>query len=870
MKRSDLLSASALALLFTVPAFARDAPPTPQETATQAPSTQAQGAPAATSSTKRIDRSATDTDDIIVTATKREQTLQDVPVSVAVTSDDTIKKAKIHDLIDLQASVPSLKVTQFQSAGQTNFTIRGFGNGNGNIGIESSVGVFIDGVYRSRSASSISDLPELERIEVLRGPQSTLFGKNVSAGAISIITKRPQFTWGGSAEATTGNLGNIEARASITGPITDALAFRVYGSVNQRDGYYSSTVNGVKVNGRNRYSLRGDVLFEPSSDFAVRIIADLNHVNEVCCGAVTIGNGPLTQLIGLPRAFGGVGAVVGNPATPFNRQVVYNTAPNNRLNGKGISGQVDWNLGFAKLTSITAYRHQTNDTTLDVDFTGADISNQTTADTIKTFSQELRLASDYAGPFNWLIGGFYSDERIETGRNILYGTDGRRFANAAALAATGASLLGTSPITLLETLQRGAGNTSVTPGSTYFAPGTGIFDNYRLKDTSYSIFGQADYKLFEKLTLTIGGAYLNDRKAAVSNVVLTDRFSLLNLQNVPELGFLPLRLLNPAAPAGARIPTNLFAGLNALQFFYPDTANHAPVNFPNANEDGILKGDKFTYLARAKYDFTRNINVYASYSTGWKAGAYNLSSDSRPPNNGVGRTADPENVRVFEIGAKTRFAGGYLNIALFDEKIKGFQSNGFTGTGFALVNAGSQSVRGAEVEASYKPFRALLLNASGTYLDAKYDSFTRAPCFAFDPRCQVAPGSAPGTIAPQFRDLTGAVPGGVPTFSGNVNATYTQQFTDRISGFVRGEFVYQTNTALTDTVPASLASSEVKTVNASVGIDFPDNFEVQGWVRNLGNDNYYLGAFNTVIQSGSFSAYINEPRTYGVTLRKSF
>lgn len=860
MRKSDLLGASAIALLYAVPAFSQETPPT----------TQAQGAPAATSAAPRVDRSATDTDDIIVTATKREQTLQDVPVSVAVTSDDTIKKAKIHDLIDLQASVPSLKVTQFQSAGQTNFTIRGFGNGNGNIGIESSVGVFIDGVYRSRSASSIADLPELERIEVLRGPQSTLFGKNVAAGAISIVTKRPQFAWGGNAEATVGNLGNIEARASITGPITDTLAFRLYGSVNQRDGYYTNRLTGGKVNGRDRQSLRADVLFEPSSNFSVRIIGDLNNINEVCCGAVTINNGPLTQLIGLPRAFGGVGGLVGNAATPFNREVVYNTAPNNRLNGKGISGQIDWTLGFAKLTSITAYRRQTNRTDLDVDFTGGDISNQTTDDTIKTFTQEIRLASDYAGPFNWLLGGFYSDERIKTGRNILYGADGRRFADAAALAATGASLTGTSPITTLEALQRGAGNTSVVPGQTYFAQGTGIFDNYRLNDISFSIFGQADYKLFEKLTLTVGGAYLNDRKSAFSNVVLTDRFSQLNLQNVPELGFLPLRLLNPAAPAAARIPTNLFAGLNALQFFYPDTANHGPVNFPNANENGVLKGDKFTYLARAKYDFSRNINVYASYSTGWKAGAYNLSSDSRPPNNGVGRTAAPENVTVYEVGAKARFNGGYFNVALFDEKIKGFQSNGFTGTGFALVNAGSQSVRGVEVEASYKPFRALLLNASGTYLDAKYDSFTRAPCFSFDTRCQVPAGSPAGTLAPQFRDLTGARPGGVPEFSGNVNATYTQQITDRISGFIRGEFVYQTNTALTDTVPAALASSEVKTVNASIGLDLPDAFQIQGWVRNLGNDNYYIGAFNTVIQSGSYSAYINEPRTYGVTLRKSF
>ena len=853
MKKFELLAASALVLLTATPAFAQTAP-TPSAPTPPAPTSD-----------------AGDDADIIVTATKREQTLQDVPVSVAVTSVETIEKAKIHDLIDLQASVPSLKVYQLQSSGQTGFQIRGFGNGTGNIGIESSVGVFIDGVYRSRSASAISDLPDLERIEVLRGPQSTLFGKNVSAGAISIVTKRPQFTWGGSAEATAGNFGNIEAKASITGPITDSLAFRLYGNVNQRDGYYTNLVNNVDVNGRNRFTLRGDLLFEPSSNFSIRIIADLNRIDEVCCGAVTIFNGPTTQLIGVPIAFGGVGGVIGNPATAFNRQVVYNTSPNNRLTGKGISGQVDWNIGFAKLTSITAYRDQTNDTTLDVDFTGADISNQTTADGIKTFTQEFRLASDSAGPFSWLIGGFYSDEKITSGRNILYGADGRRFIDAATISrgANGLPLPGAvSPILTLESLQRAAGNTTVVPGQTYFAQGTGIFDNYRLNDQSFSIFGQADYKLFDRLTLTVGGAYLDDRKAAVSNVVLTDRFSQLNLNNVPELAFLPLSILAPGAPG--TIPVNTFAGLNAVQFFYPDAANHGPVNFPNANENGILKGSKFTYLGRAAFEVTNKINVYASYSTGWKAGAYNLSSDSRPPSNGVGRTANPENVEVYEAGAKARFTGGFFNVAFFYEKIKGFQSNGFTGTGFALVNAGSQSVKGIEAEASYRPFRGLVLNASGTYLDPKYDSFTRAPCFAFDVRCQVPAGSPAGTRAPQFRDLSGTRPAGISKFSGNINAIYTQKFTDTVSGFLRGEFVYSSKTALTDTVPAAIASTEVRQVNASIGLNLPEDFEIQGWVRNLTDQAFLIGAFNTVIQSGSYSGYINEPRTYGITLRKKF
>ncbi len=849
MKKFELLAASAFVFAAT-PAIAQTAPAAP--------------APQAASSNS-------DDSDIIITATKRAQTLQDVPISVSVTNAATLEKAQIVDLNDLQSVVPSLKVTQFQSAGQTNFTIRGFGNGNGNIGIESSVGVFIDGVYRSRSASAISDLPDVERIEVLRGPQSTLFGKNVSAGAISIITKKPQFDWGLEAEATAGNYGLIQANASVTGPLTSNLAFRVYGSVNQRDGYFNNSVQGGDVNGRNRYSVRGDLLFEPSADFSLRIIADLNHIDEVCCGATTIFNGPATQLIGAPKAIMGVGAVIGDPSKIYDRNLVYNTAPNNLLTGKGISAQADINLGFAKLTSITAYRTQSNATTLDVDFTGADISNQTTDDRIKTFTQEFRLASDNDGPFSWLIGGFYSDEKIDTGRDILFGRDARAFADALSVTRNAQGIpTGQSPILTLESLQRAAGNTSVTPGATYFQAGQGIFDHYTMKDRSFSIFGQLDYKITPRLTITAGGAYLNDRKTATSNVVLTDRFSLLNLNNVPELGFLPLSIIAPGAPAGLRIPVNTFAALNALQFFYPDTANHAPVNFPNANEDGVLKGDKFTYAGRVAYDLSGKLNVYVSYSTGWKAGAYNLSSDSRPPNNGVGRTADPENVTVYEAGAKARFEGGFFNLAVFKQTIKGFQSNAFTGTGFALVNAGQQSVRGVEVDAQYKPFSSLLLTGAVTYLDPRYDSFKRASCVSFDPVCQVPAGSPPGTLAPQFRDLSGQRPSGIPEFTATASATYTQDFGNGYSGFIRGEYDFTSKTRLTDTVPANLNSFTINEVNASLGISTPYKFDIQLWVRNLTNDNYLLSAFQTVIQSGSFSGYPNEPRTYGVTLRKTF
>ncbi|MDB5575065.1 MAG: TonB-dependent receptor [Bradyrhizobium sp.] len=885
MKKYELLAASAIALFTAMPAMAQTAP-----AATPAPT-------------------ATDdySNDVVVTATKREQTLQDVPISVSVTGAETVERAHIVDLISLQSLVPSLKVTQFQSAGQTNFTIRGFGNGNGNDGIESSVGVFIDGVYRSRSAAALDDLPEIERIEVLRGPQSTLFGKNVSAGAISIVTKRPEFEWHGKAEVSVGSLGLINPRGTITGPISDTIAFRLSGSINERDGYFKNLVTGRDVNERNRWSIRGDILFQPSSDFSLRVIADYNVIKEVCCGAETVFNGPATQAIGAPVALGGLGRAINDTTRTFDRNLVYNTDPNNRLVGKGVSGQIDWSLGFAKLTSITAYRDQVNQTTLDVDFTGADISNLTSANHIKTFTQEFRLASEGSGPFSWLIGGFYQDEKLDTGRDILYGTDARAYVNALT-GGPGGLLSG------LESLQQASGVPNIVPGSTYFAAGTGISDHYHMNQRSYSFFGQADYKITDRLTITGGVAYMNDRKAAMSNVVLTDRFSMLNLDNQATFAGLPFAALpaslsgcllqkgyNPASrivPAGPYaglpgVPVNLFGAslgaslpgpgsspcpsspagtnpfaLNALQFFYGNSPVHGPVNFPNATESGILSGDKVTWAARAAYDFGA-VNVYASYSTGWKAGAFNLSSDSRPPLNGVGRSAAPENVTVYEAGLKAKFHGGYFNLAVFKQTIKGFQSNAFTGLGFNLVNAGAESVRGFEVDAAYRPIPWLSLTGAVTYLDPKYDSFTGAACVDYDTvQCPINPATG---LRPNFRDLTGKKPAGIPTWSATASATINHRFGNGWGFYLRGEYDYVSNTQLSETTPPAYATWGQSQVNASFTIeDTNDQLELMVWARNLNNDKFLLATFPTVAQTGSYSGYPNEPRTWGVTVRKSF
>jgi iron complex outermembrane recepter protein len=797
--------------------------------------------------------------EIIVTAAKREQTLQDVAISVSVTDSKAIEQSSINDLIDLQVLVPSLKVPQFQSSSETNFVIRGFGNGSGNIGIESSVGVFIDGVYRSKSASSISDLPEIERIEVLRGPQSTLFGKNTSAGAISIITKKPQFEWGGSASLSYGNYDTKEGTLALNARLSDTTALRLSGSFSKRDGTFDNINLGTKVNNRDRFSLRYDLLVEPSDTVSFRLIADYNKLTEVCCGAVPIFNGPVTT-----NVIGGVlGARIGNPARVFNYETVYSQDPTNRLSGKGISLQGDIDLGFAKLTSITSTRGQSDNTTLDVDFTAATIVDQAINTKISDFTQEFRLTSNNDSPLSWLVGGFYGTETIDRDEFIKWGTQGRPFINSL--------VSGTLP--LLEGLQAASGG--IAPGTTYIQPGQGVKVDYELKSKSFSLFGQADYKIGEKFTVSGGLAYLNDSKRGSMNGNSTDAFARLNLNNVPNISLLPIGALavpgNAAttaflrnvalslSPAGSTlaspIPGNYFAalGLGGAQFL------SQPFNYT----DERLKDNKTVYMARLGYEFSRRLNAYVSYSKGWKAGAFNLSRDSRPQLNGVGRSTEPENVTVYELGIKGSFPGGFANLAVFKQSIKGFQSNAFTGTGFNLVNAGEQSVKGFEFDFGYSPVKGLNLSGGVTYLDPLYNSFTRARCISADPRC------TPGV---QFRDLSGTRPDGISKWSVNLNAAYNFDLGSDWGGFVRAEYSYastiKTNVEITPAIPIGI--NDYNNVNMSFGIGNKNIVEAQFWVRNLTEDKALIASFPSVAQAGSFAGYPIQPRTYGITLRKSF
>jgi outer membrane receptor protein involved in Fe transport len=809
-------------------------------------------------------------EEIVVTATKREQTLQDVPVAVTVTTAATLERAQIHDILELQSIVPSLRVTQLQTSTQTNFLIRGFGNGANNPGIESSVGVFIDGVYRSRSASQIGDLVDVQRVEVLRGPQSTLFGQNASAGVISVTTQKPSFKPGGSIEVSAGSYDWKSIKGRYTGPLGDRVAFSLTGSANTRDGYFTNLTSGSMINDRNRADLRGQLLFNVSDNLTLRLIGDLSRIDEKCCGVVNLVNGPTGALV---RAVGG-NLYTGDP---MDRKGYLNKDPTNLVHNSGVSMHVEWKHGDFGLASITALRSQAATFDYDSDFTSADLVPQNlNKQNIHTFTQELRASFDNGGPVTALAGGYYFKESVGYDDTITYGTNMRAYATGIIAAQTGS-------LSVLNTLEGQLG----LPAGTFFKSGTGITTNADQDNNAYTLFGQADWKIVDKLTLTGGLAYTKSDKTVSLLANNGDVFGGLNLvqigfggafqaltglpatpANIATIMGNPLTLplavaadhisITPCSATNPPPACNTALGLYPLQFLTPVT----PFSGSQSNDS------KATYTLRLAYNLLDNLKVYGGVSTGFKATSWNLSFGSKPaaraaadrsPLGGFvnpyygrygSRYAGPEESTVYELGLKGQWPTLAVNIAVFDQQIKGFQSNIFQGTGFTLANAGKQSTKGAEVEVLWSPMRSWEFSFSGSFMDPNYDSFVGA---------EGPNGST---------DLSGTAPAGVHKTSLSTAATYKWQAGDW-NGFVRADYQYESKVQVVENVLASIASRQVNAVNASVGAS-RWGWDFLLWGHNLTDQGYLVSAFPSVAQSGSLSGYPNAPRMLGLTLRKVF
>jgi outer membrane receptor protein involved in Fe transport len=675
-KSTWLLSAGLFAL--STPAYAQSTTQAETDTdrggaeATQGATTEA-GAVDDVANTENADQQ---TGDIVVTATRRNEALSDVPLAVSAVTAQQLQNTGAADIRQLQQVSPSLLVSSTSSeAGAAVARIRGIGTVGDNPGLESSVGVFIDGVYRSRTGTGLTELGQIDRIEVLRGPQGTLFGRNTSAGLISIITARPQFRPEANAELTVGNYDFRRVELGGTGPISDTLAVRADAIYLKRDGFLEDVISGRDVNNRDRYLLRGQLLYRPSDDLSVRIIGDFAKRDEECCAAVylptedivAVGGEATSQPSTIAFIERGLGAVINDD--PYDREVSITPGRSYRQDVKdgGVSAEAVYDFGGAELTSITAYRTNKYIRGQDADFNNLDIlyrdDDGTAFNRFRTFSQEVRLqGSNFGDRLDWLFGGYLAREKLRVRDNLAYGADYGRYANCLVAnnfaQVTGQAALlqpGTQPTCFQPLVATGIRNALVAQFNAAVAAGNlaaaqaiagnitvlGAFAQLNNAGLSPLIpgvnFGAAPFGTsgFGNLSLALGGGpraftdRTDDTFNQTSNNLALFTHNIFSITDALKLTVgarytrekktlnVDLNDLN-ATPLCGVFSGGALASLQQIPCVIPSLPGGS------LQERDSRKENKLTGTVVLSFKPTDNLLTYASYSRGYKAGGYNL------------------------------------------------------------------------------------------------------------------------------------------------------------------------------------------------------------------------------------------------------
>lgn len=893
MKKFNLLAATAMTFCVAAPAFAQDTTPTP--------------APAQSTDVTNYDSA----NDIVVRATGRSETVQSVPVAVTAVPAELLVNANVQDVKGLEQLAPSLQTTTGQSAATgSSLSIRGVGTAGDNPGFEPAVGVFIDGVFRARAGVALSELPELERVEILRGPQGTLFGRNTSAGALSIFTKAPAFDFGGYAQASYGNYNAYEIEGGVTGPVSDQFALRLDGGYRSRDGYIKDANSNRTINNINRYNVRAQALLD-TGDITFRLIGDYSHTDEACCGAVSIARGPLAGAIqSIAGAQGLVGIYTGKPSDRI-QAISPNRGYGEQVTDYGASGELNWDLGNVNLTSITAYRRWKAVRSQDIDFSGIDRAYRSGyTNNINDFTQELRLQGS-AGPLDWLIGAFYLNEDLTLDDTVKIGNDGNRYVDTVFAGALGApppagfgtplqfygSLGAGVPLFGAALLNPAVPNTLPALSAAYGAslgPLVGCFranvglpapcvvpglsgapipgfaalvtqplpgavagqgnspDHFNVKTNAFALFTHNQIHVTDKLELTLGARWNYEKKDL--NATINNNLGSCTFFNNVRAG-------NPAAVAYATYlkATGIFNNLFLL------SCNPAVNTEFNGNYTHSQDESKITGTAKVSYKFSPRAMAYLSYDRGYKSGGYNLDQatfDSVLLGGNGPQGSDlafgSETVDAYEFGLKTSFSRAFtFNAAFFNSKYHNLQNLVFSGNNFVVQNIKSSTSRGVELESIIRPSSDFTVRLGYTYLDAKYDksnNFTGTPLAGLEGR----------QIQNQPQNVVTAT------------VTWEPKLTDSIRGLFHVDMRYNSEVEIAGVNPLNPNRGIVRNpgyalVNAQVGLQTA-NGKIRGefYVENLTNQYYNITGFAVPEQTGNYAGYPGYPRFYGARVRFGF
>ncbi len=765
--------------------------------------------------------------EIVVTVQKREQSLQSVPLSVSAVTSQTLKQAGVIDMKGIAALVPSLSVSQTIGPLNQSYRIRGMGSDANIPTFEPDVALFVDGVYMPRSGMGVDDLVEVERVEVLEGPQSTLYGKNATAGVVNIVSAPPARQFEGSIEGSYSDLDSslqapvFRVAGTVSGPINDNLRFRLTGvSYNQGDSYKNLEPGAPNANNLNRYSLRGELAADLNAATTLSVVVARSQIYNTRNGDPDLLYYTLPpaannafKLDSLLGPHFGLGLCPDN--NPNDRIICTSSPWTNASNNDVVSATLTHDFSNARLTSITAYSdYWLRDTNGDIAQVLLPVLAYDDTQQGRNFSQELRLASTHSDKLEWLVGGYY--EHAEFNR----GDDGKT--PTFVIGAAGPFVPLPAPLAAFRVGQ----------------PGDEGFLNSEEKSDYGALFGQVSYHFNEHFTLTGGLRGQVDSKSASQDN------SYVISPTTPQLS------LGPCGP----FPINLV------------TVSLTPTAVPKCPlvpVNGVFNHSSsyLTWDTTGEYHFDRDTMVYARIARGAKSFGYNLGFGNAPAS---ARPFQDEFVMDYELGVKTTQLDGRarLSAALFQSDYKNYQNAGYVGLQFLVDNAEKVTVRGAEANGDLALTHDITISGGLTYIDSKYDTYTGGACYF-----GLAPNNGVGGC-----NLSGEGLPLSPHWRSNLGVQYTHPVPVG-QLYSRVDWTWQSSMLADSNLDPRSLQGAYSLVNLRLGVKMQDGLDVSLWGANVFNTTYTQtdGVSNLFgANDPAYQRFLGRPREYGVTVRKTF